>query len=134
MQQNWWKECPSLTEDAIRTFATVIRDFNPIHHDNDAARADGLLGIIAPGVMIIGMASAAIAEEIPGAKVVKLEMKFRKPLYAGSLPTVFCNVRFNSEGLRTSQIEISVKNGNEKIATGECLVILARKTISQKAA
>src|SRR3990167_2063358 len=65
----WAKEFPPASEEAIRGFAASIGDNNPIHHDNIAAINGGLRKIVAPGLMVMGFLSAAIAEENPGVMI-----------------------------------------------------------------
>lgn len=116
----WEKEFPLLKEAAIREFATRISDHNPIHHDNAAARAAGLQGIIATAVQMIGFISAAIAEEVPGAIISRLDLKFRRPLYAGALPSVQCVVGT----LRTGVTEISINlcDRSQVLVHGHCIL------------
>lgn len=112
-------------EDRIRRFAGSIGDWNPLHHSDAAAKKAGLLGIIAPGIMITGFASSAIAEEIPGVKVRRLEVEFLNPLYAGSSLLVLCTVLKQKKQL--AQVAITIKNGFEIIAKGSCLLFLPQE-------
>lgn len=124
--REWWeKEFSMVSEGNIRAFAKSIRDFNPVHHDDEAAKKAKLRGIIATGVMVSGFPSAAVAEEIPGAIIMNMKMRFVRPLYAGSVPTVFCDVERQNE--RRASICFQVRNGSELIADGSYLVSLPRK-------
>jgi len=49
----WSEEFDVGDDDSIRSFSTLINDFNPIHHDTEAAKKFGLHGVVAPGVMIM---------------------------------------------------------------------------------
>ncbi len=122
MKDCWSKDFPIVDGDEIRDFARLINDPNPIHSDHDAAVKAGLLGIIAPGVMTIGYASSAIAHEVPGVKICKLEMEFKNPLYAGSSPSVSCIVLKKRN--QVAKVAIMIKNGFETIAKGSCLLLL----------
>ncbi|HUY62302.1 MAG TPA: MaoC family dehydratase [Candidatus Paceibacterota bacterium] len=122
MRSSWAKEFPCINEEEISRFARLMQDENPLHHDDAIAKKAGLHGIIAPGVMISGYASAAIAEEVPCVKVTRLEMTFKNPLYAGSLPSVFCSVLQRRKSL--VRLALSIKNGAEDIAEGTCLLLL----------
>lgn len=124
LHPSWERDFAIESEDAIRQFATSIGDLNPVHHNDDAAKARGLLGIVAPGVMTLGFISAAIADEIPGVVLATLQVAFKKPLYAGSLPTVRCTVVEQRRRLVTADIE--VRNGFEVAATGSCTLILPK--------
>lgn len=120
-REHWGKEFPQVTEEAIREFAQCIGDFNPIHHQVESAKDAGLHGIIAPGVMMIGFASAAIAEEIPGVIIRKLELKFKQPMYAGSLPIVLCSTS-HARG-PVLEIGVSIRNGGMVLAEGNCTLL-----------
>ena len=122
MQDSWEKGFPHLDEGAIRKFAECIGDDNPLHHDDEAARQAGLLGIVAPGIMLTGFVSSAIASEIPRAMVRQLQMKFIQPLYAGSSPTVSCSVEKHRG--RIAQVAVMVRNGYEILAEGMCTLLL----------
>lgn len=121
MRDSWQKQFPLVTEGVIRDFARAIGDTNPIHRDHTAAAKIGLRGIIAPGVMVIGHISSAIAEEAPCVRVRRLEVEFLAPLYAGSHPLVSCTVSRRRGNIVF--IAIEVKDGAEMIARGECFVI-----------
>lgn len=120
----WEQDFAIDSEDAIRRFATAIGDRNPVHHNDEAAKARGLLGIVAPGVMTMGFVSATIAEEIPGVVLASLQVAFKKPLYAGSLPTVRCTV--TEQRRRLVMADIEVRNGAEIVAQGNCTLILPK--------
>ena len=120
----WTQDFPFVDEASIREFAQRIGDTNPLHHDEEAARQEGLLGIIAPGVMLAGFVSAAIAEEIPGVVACRLSIDFVAPLYAGSCPTVQCTVL--NQNVRMARLAFTVKNGIDVIAKGLCLLGLPK--------
>ena len=123
VRTEWVKDFYVCDEEGIRQFARSIRDNNPLHHDDGAARAAKLLGIIAPGVMTIGFVSSAIAEEIPLSRVYRLELVFKEPVYAKSLVSVFCTVvrmrRISAD------IAVTVKNGYRVLAEGSCVLALS---------
>ncbi|MSU74692.1 hypothetical protein EXS57_02855 [Candidatus Kaiserbacteria bacterium] len=109
-------------EERISLFAMSFGDQNPIHHSNEKAREAGLLGAVAPGVMIGGFISATIAELIPGVRIGNLKMRFPKPLYAGSTAYVFCKLLKRSG--QCAKISFEIKNGIEVVTEGSCLLLL----------
>lgn len=124
IHSTWEKEFPLLKEAGIREFATRINDYNPIHHDNAAARAAGLQGIIATGVQMVGFISATIAEEVPGAMISHMDLKFRRPLYAGSLPSVQCIVDTLRMGV--AEISITLCDRSQVMVLGHCTLKMPR--------
>lgn len=86
-----WRTAPAATEladittaplgltDIVR-FAGAIGDFNPIHHDVAAARANGLPDIIAMGMFGCALASLAIEQALGEGALASLTVRFREPL------------------------------------------------------
>jgi acyl dehydratase len=79
------------SDDEIRAFATTVHDFNPLHHDLAAAKAQGYRAIIASGTQLgsIFMAMTATHFAKPGANGLPrsgvgmgFEIRFRAPVYA----------------------------------------------------
>lgn len=80
------------SDDAIRAFATSVHDYNPLHHDVDAARAAGYRGLIASGTqlgsVLMAMTATHFAKPAPAGRPrlglgLGFELKFRAPVYAG---------------------------------------------------
>jgi len=79
------------SDDEIRAFATTVRDFNPLHHDLAAAKAQGYRGLIASGTQLgsVFMAMTATHFAKPGANGrsrsgvgMGFDIRFRAPVYA----------------------------------------------------
>jgi acyl dehydratase len=120
----WRKSFAVRDDETIRAFARSIKDENPVHQDHGAAQALGLSGIIAPGVMIIGFISSTIAEAMPGVLIMDLNLKFRRPLYAQSFPTVQCTVTGCAK--RLAILEIKVDDGTKTVVKGTCSLVLPK--------
>ncbi|MEK7114125.1 MAG: MaoC/PaaZ C-terminal domain-containing protein [Patescibacteria group bacterium] len=119
----YWEKCFEIgDEDGIRKFAESIGDNNPLHHDDEAAKRAGLLGIIEPGVRTVGRVSSTIADRIPGVMVRKLEMEFLNPLYAGSFLSVLCTVKWQRR--RLASVIVTLRSGFDVVAKGTCLLVL----------
>ena len=80
------------SDKVIRAFATTVRDFNPLHHDLAAAKAQGYRGLIASGTQLgsVFMAMTATHFAKPGGNGrprsgvgMGFEIRFRAPVYAG---------------------------------------------------
>jgi acyl dehydratase len=118
----WSEEFNVGDDDYIRCFSALINDFNPIHHNAEAAKRLGLDGIVAPGVMIMGFVSSAIARQIPGVIALKIEIKLLNPLYAKSRVLVKCETI--SVRRTIARINIHVNVGLEPVIDGECILLL----------
>ena len=80
------------SDEEIRAFATTVHDFNPLHHDVAAAKAQGYGGLIASGTQLgsVFMAMTATHFAKPGSNGrprsgvgMGFEIRFRAPVYAG---------------------------------------------------
>jgi len=78
------------TDEAIRLFAAVSGDVNPLHLDEAWAAGTRFGGRIAHGMFTGGLISAAIAMVLPGPGVVYVsqEMRFERPVRIGDTITV----------------------------------------------
>ena len=80
------------SDEEIRAFATTVLDFNPLHHDLAAAKAQGYRGLIASGTQLgsVFMAMTATHFAKPGGNGrprsgvgMGFDIRFRAPVYAG---------------------------------------------------
>lgn len=67
----------------VHTFALLADDFNPIHMDNQAARAAGFDGRICHGALLTSIISGMIAGAFPGAVWMEHDIQFRRPAPVG---------------------------------------------------
>lgn len=72
---------PPLGLTDIVRFAGAIGDFNPIHHDASAARANGLPDIIAMGMFGCALASLTVEQACGDGALASLAVRFREPLF-----------------------------------------------------
>jgi acyl dehydratase len=70
----------TITRADLVAYAAASGDVNPIHQDDDVARAVGLPGVIAHGMYTMALAARAVADWFPGAEVVSLGCKFTNPV------------------------------------------------------
>lgn len=81
-------EIPTLarvvTAEDVRAYAEAGGDRNPLHVDDDAARAAGFPGVIAHGMFTMGHLSACIARWAGGPeRIRRLSAQFRAPVFMG---------------------------------------------------
>ena len=73
-----------VTAESVRAYAEAGGDRNPLHQDDDVARAAGFPGIIAHGMYTMGHLSAAVARWAGGAeRIRRLTAQFRAPVFMG---------------------------------------------------
>ena len=70
-----------LTRDSLVRYAGASGDFNPIHYRDDFAQAVGLPGVLAHGMLTMGVAVQVAAEWVGDAgKVIDYGVRFTKPV------------------------------------------------------
>ena len=101
----------TVTRADLVAYADASGDHNPIHQDEDVARSVGLPGVIAHGMLTLGLAARAVAAWTDGAEVVELGCKFTSPVVVpaeGSVAvTVGGTVKAVADGLATLALEVT---------------------------
>jgi acyl dehydratase len=86
-----------LTRDSLVRYAGASGDFNPIHYRDDVATEVGLPGVLAHGMLTMGLAVQPVVDWLgdPG-KVVDYQVKFTRPVIVdpdlGAVVTVIAKV------------------------------------------
>jgi acyl dehydratase len=76
------RETFSLTRDSLVRYAGASGDFNPIHYRDDVATSVGLDGVLAHGMLTMGLAIAPLTNWLAGRGVVhSYQVRFTKPVY-----------------------------------------------------
>ena len=119
----------TVLQEQIDAYADASGDHNPIHVDADFARAVGLPGAIAHGLLSMGILAQALARWSGGpANVESLSVRFSKPLVAGG--TITCTGRVvavdESEGLATLEVQAGSDRGEQVLTNGRAVVRLRR--------
>lgn len=70
------------TRDSLVRYAGASGDFNPIHYRDDFAQSVGLDGVLAHGMLTMGIAVQVVADWIGDAgKIVDYGVRFTKPVF-----------------------------------------------------
>jgi acyl dehydratase len=86
-----------LTRDSLVRYAGASGDFNPIHYRDDVAQSVGLPGVLAHGMLTMGLAVQPVVDWLgdPG-KVLDYQVKFTRPVLVdaevGAVVTVVAKV------------------------------------------
>lgn len=70
----------TLTRADLVRYAGASGDLNPIHWSDRVAESVGLPGVIAHGMLTLGLAGSAVARWTGGAEVVELGARFARPV------------------------------------------------------
>ena len=119
-----------LEQIQLTRYAGASGDFNPIHQDEEFARAAGMGGVFAHGMLTMGFAAQAVTDWAGAGSVVKIGVRF-----AGLVrlkDTVTCSGRViatstaaSPGGTPTAEVELWAENQKgEKIVTGRATVAL----------
>lgn len=71
-----------LTRDALARYAGASGDFNPIHLRDDIAEAAGLPGVIAHGMLTMGLAVQPVVDWLGGdpRRILDYQVRFTRPV------------------------------------------------------
>lgn len=119
----------TVTQEQINAYAEASGDHNPIHVDPDFARAVGLPGTIAHGLLDMGILAEAVARWAGGyEQLASLSCRFSKPLLPGE--TVTCSGRVvdvdDSNRTATLELEATSSSGERVLTNGRATVRLTR--------
>ena len=109
----------SLTRDSLVRYAGASGDFNPIHYRDDVAQSVGLEGVLAHGMLTMGLAIAPVTEWLSGRGYVSgYQVRFTKPIYvpAGASRSVTVSARLAKvneplEGQATISLSVTTDEG-----------------------
>ena len=75
-----------LTRDSLVRYAGASGDFNPIHYRDDFAQSVGLAGVLAHGMLTMGVAVQVAANWVGDAgKVIDYGVRFTKPVFVDAV-------------------------------------------------
>ena len=125
-------ELPPLVKGPIQQiqltrYAGASGDFNPIHQDDEFAKAAGMGGVFAHGMLSMGFVAQAVTDWAGAGRVRKLGVRFAALVRLKD--TVTCRGRVLStsqkDGLNLVELEIWAENQKaEKVVTGKAIVAL----------
>lgn len=70
-----------LTRESLVRYAGASGDFNPIHYRDDIAASVGLPGVLAHGMLTMGIASSVVVAALaPEARIIDYGVRFTKPV------------------------------------------------------
>lgn len=116
-----------VTEQAVRLFAAVSGDVNPLHLDEEYAAGTRFKGRIAHGMFTGGLISAAIAMVMPGPGVVYVaqEMSFERPVRIGDTITVELTVTEKLPEKKFVKMSSVARNQHGKVVVSGLTTVLA---------
>lgn len=113
-----------LTRDTLVRYAGSSGDFNPIHYRDDVATSVGLAGVLAHGMLTMGLAVQPVVDWLGGdsGKVLDYQVRFTRPVLvdaeAGADINVVAKVGVLDElphGGAGARIDLTVTCGGETV-------------------
>jgi acyl dehydratase len=107
-----------LTRESLVRYAGASGDFNPIHYRDDVAASVGLPGVLAHGMLTMGLAVETIVPWLGDAgRIVEYGVRFTRPVVvdaeAGADVTIVANAAVvDDEGAR---IDLTVTSGGSTV-------------------
>ena len=125
-------ELPPLVKGPIQQiqltrYAGASGDFNPIHQDDEFARAAGMGGVFAHGMLSMGFVGQAVTDWLGAGTVRKLGVRFAALVRPKDVVTCRGRVigKSSKDALNLVELEVWAENQRaEKIVTGRATVAL----------
>lgn len=119
----------TITEKDIELFAEVSGDRNPLHMDEAYASQTSFGQRIAHGALTASYISGILGNNLPGpgAVFVGLNMRFRRPVYIGSVVTVRVEVTELQERGNKVTLKVSCIVDGKAAISGDALVMVPRR-------
>jgi acyl dehydratase len=117
----------------IKMYADASGDQNPLHQDDDFARAVGFPGIIAHGMLTMGELSHCLTDWLGDpAALVRLKVQFRAPVFVDDVIVAEGRVKSLDPKARTAALDVWVsveRDGNTQypIRKGEAVASFAER-------
>jgi acyl dehydratase len=80
-----------MTRRMIVQYAGVVQDFNPVHYDEQFARAAGLPNVIAQGPLTVALALDALVAEHGSTSIRSLSFRLKSPVFPGDELRLTCD-------------------------------------------
>ncbi|MEW1962179.1 MaoC/PaaZ C-terminal domain-containing protein [Microbacterium sp. NPDC077644] len=107
-----------LTRESLVRYAGASGDFNPIHYRDDVAAAVGLPGVLAHGMLTMGLASSVVVAALGDtARITDYGVRFTRPVVVdpedGADVSVFAKVGAVDEA--SARIDLTVKHADTTV-------------------
>ena len=101
-----------ITRDSLVRYAGASGDFNPIHYRDDFAQSVGLPGVLAHGMLTMGLAVQAVVDFVgDSGKILDYQVRFTKPVLVdtktGATVEVSAKVIEIDEEAKTARIDLT---------------------------
>ena len=105
---------PAITHLQLALYAGAGADHNPIHVDEQAAKAGGLPGIIAHGMLPLGFLGQLLTQWVPQRQVRNLSARFVGMTFPGDVITCSGKVVGKREQAGENLVDLEIAAQNQK--------------------
>ena len=101
-----------LSAEMMSGFATISGDVNPLHADEEFAKAAGFPSRVAFGLLTTSFYSRLVGVYLPGKRALLhgIDVEFRLPAYIGDRLSVSGEVVFLNEAYRRLELKARIRN------------------------
>ncbi len=105
-----------ITEEMLDAFKGITGDVNPLHNDEEFAKAKGHPGRVAYGMLTASFLSTLAGVYIPGERslIQQVETKFSKPVYIGDELTITGEIVELVESVQRLELKVTITNQDGK--------------------
>jgi 3-hydroxybutyryl-CoA dehydratase len=113
-------------ERLVKSFGDLVGDHNPLHFDAEVANAGRFGGPVAHGLLVAGLFSGILGEELPGPGTIYLSQSlvFQRPVYVGQRVQVNVRVVEVNAAKRRIRLETIAIVGSDVVVSGEAIVLV----------
>jgi acyl dehydratase len=120
-----------ISRDSLVRYAGASGDFNPIHYRDDVAKSVGLEGVLAHGMLTMGLAVAPVTVWLGDRGFVSsYQVRFTKPVYVPAESSVAVSVSVSLskvdepiEGSATLALSVTTQDGTTVL--GKAFVVVS---------
>ncbi|MCS6924326.1 MAG: MaoC/PaaZ C-terminal domain-containing protein [Candidatus Binatia bacterium] len=117
-----------LSKDLVRRYARTANMYFPRFTDDEGARAEGLPGMIAPGVMSMGLLARMISDWNRAATIIRLGTTFRNPVLPDRMIHLRGAITQKNEADHTAECDLWMENDEgERWVVGTATISLPTK-------
>ena len=120
-----YKKSVVVTEKMVQDFASCTGDNNPVHLNENYAKASKFKNKIAHGLLIGGFISAVLGNEFPGHGTIYISqsLNFKSPVFINDTITILIEVLGGSNVNRMNLKTLCMNQDNNIVIDGEAIVI-----------
>ena len=108
-----------IDRERLGHYAGASGDFNPIHYRDDVATSVGLPGVLAHGMLTMGLAIQPVVDRFGVAAITDYQVRFTKPVpvppQGGVTLDVEARIARIDEAAGTARVDLAVRLGDDSV-------------------